>query len=265
MKLCQEYQVTVKGKVFGGEKLLECIPVISKNREALICDMTQVASHNPDIIEWRIDWLERLDDNKYVTAAMKDIVPIVGNIPILLTFRHISEGGAKEEPQQVRLDVIRTACEMGIADIVDVEMANPSDFIEEVKSIVRQNNVKLVISTHDFSATPPEEEILDRIKTSKEMGADIAKVCYLPGDFQDVLRVARATYRARAGECLIPLITVSMGALGGITRVMGREIGSDLSFLSAAGASGPGQMNIEDYRQMKKIIDNTLSCGFIGE
>lgn len=258
MYLNQESQVVVKGKRFGGEKLLECIPVISKNRDELICDMTQVVAHNPDIIEWRVDWFDRLDETDYVVASLKEISTIVKDIPILLTFRHISEGGAKEEPQQVRIDVIRAACETGLIDVVDVEKANPIEFIEEVKSIVRANGVKLVISTHDFSSTPEEEEILNRIKESKAMGADIAKVCYLPQDFKDVLNVAKATYRARAGECIIPLITVSMGALGGITRVMGREIGSDLSFLSAAGASGPGQMNIEDYREMKKIIDNTL-------
>lgn len=258
MKLSKEYQVEVKGRVFGGDKLLECIPVISRGHDELIRDMTQVASHAPDIIEWRVDWFDRLDEPDYVTASLKEIGPIVDGIPILLTFRHISEGGAKEESQQVRLDVIRATCETGLIDVVDVEQANPVAFVEEVSSIVRANSAKLLISTHDFSATPSEEEILDRIKKSKDMGADIAKVCYLPKDFTDVLNVAKATYRARSGECLIPLITVSMGALGGITRIMGREIGSDLSFLSAAGASGPGQVNIEDYRTMKRIIDNTL-------
>lgn len=258
MKLSKEYQVEVKGRVFGGEKLLECIPIIAQNREQLIQDVSQVAAHKPDIIEWRVDWFNRLNETDYVVASLKEIVPILNGIPILLTFRHISEGGAKEEPQQVRIDVIRAACETGLIDVVDIEQANPREFVEEVKAIVRANGVKLVISTHNFSATPSEEEILNRIKAGKEMGADIAKVCYLPKNFSDVLNVAKATYRARAGACLIPLITVSMGDLGGITRIMGREIGSDLSFLSAAGASGPGQMNIEDYRVMKKIIAHKL-------
>lgn len=258
MKLSKEYQVEVKGKVFGGEKLLECIPIISRNCEQLIRDISQVAEHKPDIIEWRIDWFDHLDDTDYVVASLKEIVPILNGIPILLTFRHISEGGAKEEAQLVRINVIRAACETGLVDVVDIEQANPLDFVEEVKAITRANGVKLIISTHNFSATPSEEEILERIRASKEMGADIAKVCYLPKSFSDVLSLARATYRARAGACLIPLITVSMGDLGCITRIMGREIGSDLSFLSAAGASGPGQMNIEDYRAMKKIVTNEL-------
>ena len=258
MKLSKEYQVEVKGRVFGGEKLLECIPIIAQNREQLIQDVSQVAAHKPDIIEWRVDWFNRLNETDYVVASLREIVPILNGIPILLTFRHISEGGAKEEPQQVRIDVIRATCETGLIDVVDIEQSNPREFVEEVKAIVRANGVKLVISTHNFSDTPSEEEILNRIKAGKEMGADIAKVCYLPKSFSDVLNVAKATYHARAGACLIPLITVSMGDLGGITRIMGREIGSDLSFLSAAGASGPGQMNIEDYRVMKKIIANEL-------
>lgn len=258
MKLSKEYQVEVKGRVFGGEKLLECIPIIAQNREQLIQDVSQVAAHKPDIIEWRVDWFNRLNETDYVVASLREIVPILNGIPILLTFRHISEGGAKGEPQQVRIDVIRATCETGLIDVVDIEQSNPREFVEEVKAIVRANGVKLVISTHNFSDTPSEEEILNRIKAGKEMGADIAKVCYLPKNFSDVLNVAKATYHARAGACLIPLITVSMGDLGGITRIMGREIGSDLSFLSAAGASGPGQMNIEDYRVMKKIIANEL-------
>ena len=258
MKLQERKQVKVKGKAFGGDKLLECIPIVSKNREELVRDFKEVTSHQPDVVEWRIDWLDRPDDLDYVVGALCEVAPLVKDIPLLLTFRHISEGGYKEESQQTRLNVIRAACETGLIDLVDVESANESSFIEEVKRIVKASNVKLVLSNHNFKQTPPENEIVASLKHSKEQGADIAKIAVMPTCFSDVVTLAKATYRARSGEVDIPLITVSMGEMGSVTRVMGREIGSDLSFLCSAGASGPGQINIEDYRLLKSIIYNEL-------
>ena len=54
-------------------------------------------------------------------------------MPILLTFRHVSEGGVnKEASQETRLSVIRTACEAGLVEMVDVEKANEPEFLEDV-------------------------------------------------------------------------------------------------------------------------------------
>jgi len=256
LKLQSKIQVKAKDKVFGGDKLLECIPMVSRNKEELLRDIQEIVSHNPDIIEWRIDYYDKLENISHVVESLKQIAPLARDIPILLTFRHVSEGGYKEERQQTRLEVIQATVETGLIDVVDVENANEASFIEKVKEVVRKNHVKLILSNHNFKETPSEQWILDSLKTGKELGADIVKIAIMPQNFSDVVTLACATYRARKEILDIPLITVSMGELGSITRIMGGEIGSDLSFFSSSGSSGPGQINIEDYRCIKDIIQD---------
>lgn len=254
MRLESKIQWKVKAKMFGGPRLMECIPVISKNEEELLRDVEEIASHSPDVIEWRIDYYDQLDSREHIVAALNAIHPMVEEIPILLTFRHISEGGYKEESQATRLQVIEAACGTGQISMVDVEQANEPEFLEAVKAIVKKCGVKLVLSAHDFKNTPAEQEIVDSIKRSRELGADVAKMAVMPHSFTDVLTLARATYRARTEEVDIPLITVSMGEMGSITRVLGGEFGSDLSFLCSSGASGPGQIDIEEFREMTRLL-----------
>ena len=256
MRLESKIQWNVKGKIFGGPKLMECIPVISRNREELLRDVEEISSHHPDVIEWRIDYYDQLDNQQHIKESLEAIQPMVREIPILLTFRHVSEGGVnKEASQETRLSVIRTACEAGLIEMVDVEKANEPEFLEAVKAVVKKHGVKLVLSNHDFQKTPAEEEIVASIKACEKMGADVAKIAVMPRTFTDVLTLAKATYRARTQEVDIPLITVSMGEMGSLTRVLGGEFGSDLSFLCSSGASGPGQIDIEEFREMTRMLN----------
>lgn len=254
MKLQSKVQVMTKGKVFGGPKVLECIPVVSQNQRQLAEDMAEIVSHDPDVIEWRVDHYDGLDDPGHIRQAIAIIAPLVEKIPLLLTFRHISEGGFREASPETRLNIIRIACQSGKIDLVDVENANPTQFIAAVRDMARATGVKLVLSYHDFAGTPPEEELLAKLQESKELGADIAKIATMPRSFSDVLTLVSATRRARQGGLDIPIISVAMGDLGVVTRIIGGEMGTDMTFVCSANASAPGQVNIEDYRAMLKIM-----------
>lgn len=247
-------QWNVRGKIFGGERMLECVPVISQNEEEWIRDVREIAEHKPDVLEWRIDYYDQLDNPRHIQKALEAVDSITSNIPILLTFRHVQEGGVREVSQQTRLQVIQTACETGKISMVDVELANDPEFLEEVKAIAQKQDVRLLLSYHDFMETPSEEKIIEILAACRKQGADAAKVSVMAQNFGDVLVLAKATRRAKK-EIGIPLIMVSMGAVGSITRLLGGVIGSDLTFLCAKGASGPGQIDIEEFRQMNRLLE----------
>ena len=65
----------------------------------------------------------------------------------------------------------------------------------------------------------------------------------MPKNFNDVLTLMRATYRARTEAVDLPLITMSMGEIGTISRVIGDLYGSDTSFVVGKAASAPGQIS----------------------
>ena len=48
----------------------------------------------------------------------------------------------------------------------------------------------------------------------------------------------------------VPLITMSMGALGMVSRVSGQVFGSAATFGSAGTASAPGQVPVVELRKM---------------
>lgn len=101
MRLESKVKLNVRGKVFGGEKNLACIPMIPATREDLIEETKMVAELKPDVIEWRVDYFEKAADAEYVKESLEAVAPYVEEIPVIFTFRHACEGGAKEYPQDV--------------------------------------------------------------------------------------------------------------------------------------------------------------------
>ena len=57
-----------------------------------------------------------------------------------------------------------------------------------------------------------------------------------------------------AAKARIPLISMSMGPLGAVTRMVGGVFGSSLSFAVGEGSSAPGQMPIADLRAVYDVI-----------
>ena len=80
------------------------------------------------------------------------------------------------------------------------------------------------------------------------MGAHIAKAAVMPNSQRDVLVLLNATLKARTEALQIPIITMSMGKLGIVTRIAGGLFGSDITFAAGKEASSPGQIPIGKLR-----------------
>ena len=76
-----------------------------------------------------------------------------------------------------------------------------------------------------------------------DTGADIAKLAVMPHTAADAARLLEATACAMAARPGTPLITMSMGPLGAVTRFCGGAFGSCATFgvTSGTAASAPGQ------------------------
>lgn len=77
-----------------------------------------------------------------------------------------------------------------------------------------------------------------------QLGADVAKVAVMPRNLDDVLTLFSATLEA--GKILrIPLISMSMGPLGAVTRLFGWTFGSALTFAVGASSSAPARYRLK--------------------
>ena len=87
-----------------------------------------------------------------------------------------------------------------------------------------------------------------------ENGADIPKIAVMPQNARDVLTLLSATLRYRENGGKKPVITMSMGNNGAISRLTGEIFGSALTFAAVEQTSAPGQFTIEEVRQILSIL-----------
>jgi 3-dehydroquinate dehydratase I len=140
------------------------------------------------------------------------------------------------------------------------EMANDAADVAEVRAFTRAAGVPLVLSFHDFAATPETAGLAARFAQARALGADIAKVAVMPRSLGDVHRLLGATLEA-SGTLGIPVISMAMGPLGAVSRLCGGVFGSALTFAMGAAASAPGQMPIEDVRAGLDVLQRAAAPG----
>jgi len=248
-----KHQVMVGKTAFGGDKLVACVPVVSTSREVLLEDLRQICPLKPDLIEWRIDYFTPLDDRGFLTDTLRMAAEITRDIPILLTFRALSEGGFRDYPDRIREDVICTLCDTGLIQAVDIELAGEAAFVDRVRTYVKSKGIKLILSWHNIHETPELDFMVNCLLEEERSGADIAKLSVQPRSFHDVVTLLKAAHLARQ-QLSIPQITVSKDDIGVITRIFGYYLGSDLTFFSVAGSSTIGQVSLEDYRELQRLF-----------
>ncbi|NLM42439.1 MAG: type I 3-dehydroquinate dehydratase [Clostridiales bacterium] len=253
MRLQAQMPIKLRNKLLGGKKPLICIPIISEDETHLVDEVNKVIKMKPDAIEWRVDYFESIKDFSKVNHILKIIRIKTDDIPIILTCRSHEEGGYKNIDDEVKLKLFEGAIKSGYVDAIDIELAFGKEKIEHIKSLATKKGVKLILSYHNFVETPSEEFMMRKIKEEITYGADIPKIAVMPKEQGDVLKLLSVTYNARK-KISNPLITVSMGSLGFISRFVGCIFGSDMTFASGVNESAPGQMPIEEMRRFIEII-----------
>ena len=85
------------------------------------------------------------------------------------------------------------------------------------------------------------------------MGADVAKIAVMPQSREDVMTLMEVTMEADH-SLDIPVVTMSMGRLGVLSRLAGTLTGSAMTFASVGEASAPGQIPIEQMRVFCQLL-----------
>jgi 3-dehydroquinate dehydratase-1 len=118
--------------------------------------------------------------------------------------------------------------------------------------------IKVIISSHDFEKTPPTKELVSRLRRQQSLGADILKIAVMPHDAGDVLKLLDATWQMRRRFTKLPMLTMSMGDMGVVSRLSGEVFGSELTFGMIGQASAPGQLEVGELREVLHIIHGAV-------
>ena len=227
-----------------------CAPLVARTAESLVEECTTVAAKKPDVIEWRIDFFDAIGNVQRVVETAGRIKAAAHGLPILFTRRSEREGGEKLAATESQvIDAYRAVCTAGLVDMVDFEMDSGPVQLRAVADYAKACRIPLVLSFHNFEATPMVDDLVERFERAQALGADVAKIAVMPKSDEDVFRLLAATSRA-SRELRIPVVSMAMGPIGAVTRANGWLFGSAMTFAIGASRSAPGQMPIEDVRSV---------------
>ena len=189
-----------------------------------------------DLIEARVDLFSSLDES-YIRSFL-DTVAEFGFYSIL-TVRPEWEGGNFKSDEEERLDLIAKFCNHPAVAAVDIEL-KAKEIRKRAISLSKLIDKKVIISYHDFEATPQNEDILKFVNEMKSLGADVLKFAFTPRSEDDVKRVC-----CLFGSIKFPKVFMLMGEMGKPTRVFGFSFGSLLTYTFLGKAVAPGQIEAE--------------------
>lgn len=235
-----------------------CVPIVGVTREEILAAAENIKSTKADVVEWRVDWYEDIFDFTKTETTMQALREVLGEMPILFTFRTSKEGGEKAIETEAYVELNQNAAKTGLVDLVDVEAFTGDDVVKAVVETAHANGVKVIASNHDFHKTPAKEEIVSRLRKMQELGADIPKIAVMPQNKKDVLTLLTATEEMAREYADRPIITMSMSGTGVISRLCGEVFGSALTFGAVGKVSAPGQMGIEDLTTVLGLLHKSL-------
>jgi 3-dehydroquinate dehydratase-1 len=248
--------VKVKDVIIGEGVPKICVPLVGCTVKELIEEAIFLKTLDLDVVEWRVDFFEHVEEVEKVREALSEIRTILTDIPLLFTFRSKKEGGQKEVSTEFYIELNTAMIETGQVDIIDVELFN-----EAVKTLVEEAHSKgifVIISNHDFDKTPTKEEIIARLCRAQELGADLPKIAVMPQNTADVLTLLDATNTMNEQFADRPIITMSMAGIGVISRLSGEIFGSALTFGAGKKGSAPGQAAVKELRTVLDILHSNL-------
>ena len=242
--------VRIGGLALGDGIPKICIPVTGRTREQILSQAREAAAMSPDMVEWRVDYLEEAGGKRDIVDILFSLSGILGNIPLLFTYRTEGEGGNGRVGWSHYAELLEWAACRPEIDLIDVEAMGLDVDTEGLIRVIHGRGTPVIASVHYCGEMPGKKERKEALRFLKQSGGDIIKIAVTPETEEDVLELMAWT-RKQSRKMEQPLITVAMGDVGKISRISGRLTGSAVTFGSVSEASAAGQI---PAAELKKII-----------
>ncbi|MEN2768436.1 type I 3-dehydroquinate dehydratase [Ornithinibacillus xuwenensis] len=246
--------VQVRNTIIGEGMPKIIVPLVGISDLELMDEVRAVIALRPDIIEWRVDQYSHVDDMQAVHNILKTLRNEIKDIPLLFTFRSYQEGGKKKITSSYYKELNEFAVQSQLVDLIDLELFTTNNILSYLIGKAKLFGITVIMSNHDFKATPSREEIIARLQRMQEFDADILKIAVMPNSEADVLTLLQATNMMKTKYAERPLITMSMAKMGIFSRLAGELAGSSATFASGVSASAPGQIPIAELRTILENI-----------
>lgn len=243
------------------------VPLTGTTQDDIIRQCKQLLEMPCDIIEWRADYyLDEIEDidrklstdevHAEIIRILDDIDYITDSKPVIFTVRSKSQGGRVSLSKEQVYDLNSLAAQSQLVKFVDVELFDDNNkvvrnVIEDHVNDIHSFGCKVIMSFHDFKSMPKSEEIFNIVEVMRDFGADISKVAAFAHNKKDAVNMIKCSNALTQGD-KNPVILIGMGKNGLITRIIGGQYGSVITFASLEETTAHGQM---DVKTVNRLLD----------
>ena len=194
----------------------------------------------PDLFELRLDhlcgMLDPLQRKMSILSGRRGDTRRGEPAPVIITARDPREGGANNLSFQQRLDLLLRF--LPYAKYLDVELRSARGF-KSLLERARKQNVRRILSFHDFKSTPSPRSLRTRGASAKAHGADIFKVATRTDTPAELARLVDFVMNKGVD---LSVSAMGIGRLGAISRLLLASYGSVLNYGSLGRAQAEGQL-----------------------
>ncbi|WP_298840352.1 type I 3-dehydroquinate dehydratase [Clostridium sp.] len=250
--------VKIKNVTIGEGLPKICIPMVGETLSELLEEAENLKNIDYDVLEWRVDFFRDVTNIDKVKHALQFIRELIGEKPIIFTFRTAKEGGHKEVTTAFYVKLNKAIALSKLVEVIDVELFKDEKDILKLVNVAHDNGVMVIISNHDFKKTPTKDVIISRLFNAQKLGGDIPKIAVMPTCTSDVITLLDATRIMNERYATGPIISMSMAGKGIISRLSGELFGSALTFGTVKKSSAPGQISAVELRKIIMLLHNNL-------
>jgi len=191
-----------------------------------------------DLAEIRLDYLN--GDEPIEKLAR------IETSPLIATFLSSRNLGARRTKEAERVEALIAAAEAGFGYVdVEVETRNLRSVIDRL----RKAGAKTIVSRHDFTGTPSDDELRKALQLCRGSGASLSKLVTTVRSLEDNLRLLALTREASRKS---GLVCFGMGASGVSSRLLSPIYGAVFTFASLDESTtvAPGQIPVSRMRRI---------------
>lgn len=248
-------EVVVRGLRIGHGQPKICVPLMGITIDDLVAEAKAAIQTSCDIVEWRVDYFAEVKNLATVIEGARALREVLADKPLIVTFRSAREGGVGQLSDEAYFALYQGLIPTRLVDIVDLELLMPSEELAKTVTLAKKYGVRVLMCHHNFAETPKKEEMAAYLAGMAAKEADICKLAVMPQTAKEVLSLLAVT-EEMSRKLSQPLVTMSMGELGKVSRLTGELFGSAITFGTVGTASAPGQLPVEELAS--GLI--TLSC-----
>jgi 3-dehydroquinate dehydratase-1 len=231
----------LKNKLKTNRRDKICVSLIPRNISDLQKKIDKADCFKPELIEVRTDYLDNWN-----ISILKECIKV--NLEkCILTCRSEKQEGFFRGQEKDRIKIIEKLVEIQPA-FIDLEIETLKEKNYLIKTALK-NNVKIIVSWHDFSNTPSLSKLKTIFGESRELG-DLVKIVPTAKKILDNLKIFKLYEEAKKGK----LISFCMGIKGFLSRILCTRLGAPFTYAALDEKTGAGQISIWEMRKFYDAI-----------